>query len=48
MNKRINRPEYLNRLIEYRDADVVKIVTGIRRWITTGITTGMDNHGLPG
>lgn len=32
MNKeRINRPDYLNKLIEYKDKDLVKIVTGIRR-----------------
>ena len=31
MNERINRPEYLNKLIEYKDKDIVKIVTGIRR-----------------
>ncbi|HBQ64488.1 MAG TPA: ATPase [Clostridiales bacterium] len=27
----INRPEYLRRLIEHKDVDLVKIVTGIRR-----------------
>ena len=31
MTERINRPEYLNRLIENKDVDLVKIVTGIRR-----------------
>jgi len=31
MLERINRPEYMKRLIEYKDKDVVKIVTGIRR-----------------
>ena len=31
MAERINRPEYLNRLIENKDVDLVKIVTGIRR-----------------
>lgn len=31
MNKLIDRPEYLNRLIENKDVDLVKIVTGIRR-----------------
>ena len=30
MNERINRPDYLQKLIEYKDKDVVKIVTGIR------------------
>ena len=28
---RINRPQYLEKLISYKDKDVVKIVTGIRR-----------------
>lgn len=27
----INRPEYLNQLIQHKDVDLVKIVTGIRR-----------------
>ncbi|MDR1205165.1 MAG: ATP-binding protein [Peptococcaceae bacterium] len=31
MNERVNRPEYIKRLTEYKDKDVVKIVTGIRR-----------------
>ena len=31
MTKLIDRPEYLNQLIENRDVDLVKIVTGIRR-----------------
>ena len=31
MAERINRPQYLNRLIENKDVDLVKIVTGIRR-----------------
>lgn len=31
MNKLINRPEYLNQLIQNKDVDLVKIVTGIRR-----------------
>lgn len=31
MSKLINRPEYLNQLIENKDVDLVKIVTGIRR-----------------
>jgi len=29
--ERINRPTYLNKLINYRDKDIVKIITGIRR-----------------
>ena len=31
MAELINRPEYLKQLIENRDVDLVKIVTGIRR-----------------
>lgn len=31
MNKLINRPEYLKQLIENKDVDLVKIITGIRR-----------------
>ena len=31
MTELINRPEYLNQLIQHRDVDLVKIVTGIRR-----------------
>lgn len=31
MQNRINRPEYLKRLIEFKDKDIVKIITGIRR-----------------
>lgn len=51
MNERINRPEYLNRLIEYKDKEVVKIITGIRR---SGKSTLLDlfedyllNEGVP-
>lgn len=31
MNERINRPEYLKKLIDYKDKDIIKIITGIRR-----------------
>jgi len=31
MPERINRPEYLHQLIEHKDVDWVKIVTGVRR-----------------
>ena len=31
MTELINRPEYLNQLIQHRDVDLVKVVTGIRR-----------------
>lgn len=31
MEKLINRPDYLNQLIENKDVDLVKVVTGIRR-----------------
>jgi len=51
MFERINRPEYIKRLIEYKDKDVVKIITGIRR---CGKSTLLDlfedyllNNGAP-
>lgn len=31
MAEHIQRPDYLNKLIEFRDKDIIKIVTGIRR-----------------
>ena len=31
MAQLINRPEYMNQLIEHKDVDLIKIVTGIRR-----------------
>ena len=31
MNERINRPAYLKKIIEFKDKDLVKIITGIRR-----------------
>ena len=31
MSDRIDRPEYIKRLIEYKGKDLIKIVTGIRR-----------------
>lgn len=31
MENLINRPEYLNQLIQHKDVDLVKIITGIRR-----------------
>ena len=31
MTELINRPQYLNQLIQNKDVDLVKIVTGIRR-----------------
>ena len=31
MSKLINRPQYLERLVENKDTDIVKIITGIRR-----------------
>ncbi|MBK5263183.1 MAG: ATP-binding protein [Peptostreptococcaceae bacterium] len=31
MEERIKRPTYLNKLIEYKDKDIIKIITGIRR-----------------
>ena len=31
MTDLINRPEYLNQLVQNKDVDLLKIVTGIRR-----------------
>lgn len=31
MHKRIERPEYLEQLIRFREKEVIKVVTGIRR-----------------
>jgi predicted AAA+ superfamily ATPase len=31
LNERINRPAYLKKIIEFKDKDLVKIITGIRR-----------------
>lgn len=31
MREKINRPEYLDKLISFQDKDVIKIITGIRR-----------------
>lgn len=31
MKERINRPVYLDKLIDYKDKDLIKIITGIRR-----------------
>ena len=31
MNELVNRPAYLEQLIQNRDVDLVKIITGIRR-----------------
>lgn len=39
MVERIDRPEYVKRLVEYKDKDLVKIVTGIRR---SGKSTLLD------
>lgn len=31
MNKKINRKEYLSKLLSYKDKDLIKVVTGLRR-----------------
>lgn len=31
VKERINRPEYLKKMIDYKDKDIIKIITGIRR-----------------
>lgn len=40
----INRPEYLNQLIEHKDVDLVKIVTGIRRCGKSSLLDLFHNH----
>jgi len=44
MVERINRPEYMKRLIEYKDKDVVKIVTGIRRCGKSTLLDLFEDH----
>ena len=44
MVKRINRPGYMARLIEYTDKDVVKIVTGIRRCGKSTLLDLFEDH----
>ena len=44
MVERINRPEYMSRLIEYKDKDVVKIVTGIRRCGKSTLLDMFEDH----
>ena len=44
MVERINRPEYMSRLIEYKDKDVVKIVTGIRRCGKSTLLDLFEDH----
>ena len=44
MTNRINRPEYMKRLMEYKDKDVVKIVTGIRRCGKSTLLDLFEDH----
>lgn len=44
MNERINRPDYLNKLIEFKDKDIVKIITGIRRCGKSTLLDLFEDH----
>ena len=44
MLERVNRPEYMKRLIEYKDKDIVKIVTGIRRCGKSTLLDLFEDH----
>lgn len=44
MNERINRPDYLSKLIEFQDKDVVKIITGIRRCGKSTLLDLFEDH----
>ncbi len=44
MKERIDRPVYLNKLIEFQDKDVVKIVTGIRRCGKSTLLDLFEDH----
>jgi len=44
MTERINRPEYMKRLIAYKNKDVVKIVTGIRRCGKSTLLDLFEDH----
>ena len=46
MAELINRPEYLNQLIENKDVDLVKIVTGIRRCGKSYLLNNLFYHHL--
>ena len=51
MTKLINRPQYLNQLIQHKDVDLVKIVTGIRRCGKSSLLDLLHqyllDHGVP-
>ncbi len=44
MNQLINRPEYMRQLLEHKDVDLVKIVTGIRRCGKSSILDLFHKH----
>jgi predicted AAA+ superfamily ATPase len=44
VKERIDRPVYLNKLIEFQDKDVVKIVTGIRRCGKSTLLDLFEDH----
>ena len=46
MAELINRPEYLNQLLENKDVDLVKIVTGIRRCGKSYLLNNLFYHHL--
>ena len=51
MQNLINRPEYMKKLIEFKDKDVIKIVTGIRRCGKSALLdlfeVHLRNNGIP-
>ncbi len=51
MTELINRPQYLNQLIQHKDVDLVKIVTGIRRCGKSSLLelfhSYLSEHGVP-
>jgi len=48
MSELINRPEYLNQLIQNRDVDLVKIVTGIRRCGKSSLLDSVGRYDVKG
>ena len=52
MSELINRPDYLNQLIQNKDVDLVKIVTGIRRCGKSSLLDlfhkYLSDNGVPG
>lgn len=44
MKECINRPEYLKKLIDYKDKDIIKIITGIRRCGKSTLLDLFEDH----